>query len=144
MKSKKTRLITKRVYAWLMSAVMVLTQIPFTAFAADTEEARVVFASSVEIYGEKGTLTVPDPNTFGGPIKLYRPEDGEVKEIPLMYPYKENSRALGLSKMAEALENGSSDFVTSWKLTGHVLDVMTGMLRSGESGQLVEMLPMEK
>jgi len=97
----------------------------------------------IEIYGEKGTLTVPDPNTFGGPIKLYRPEDGEVKEIPLMYPYKENSRALGLSKMAEALENGSSDFVTSWKLTGHALDVMTGMLRSGESGQIVKMLDLE-
>ena len=98
---------------------------------------------NIEIYGEKGTLTVPDPNTFGGPIRLYRPEDGEVREIPLIYPYKENSRALGLSKMAEALENGESDFVTSWKLTGHALDVMTGMLRSGESGQVVKMLDLE-
>lgn len=98
---------------------------------------------NIEIYGEKGTLTVPDPNTFGGPIKLYRPEDGEVKEIPLIYPYKENSRALGLSKMAEAMENGESDFVTSWKLTGHALDVMTGMLRSGETGQVVKMLDLE-
>ncbi len=97
----------------------------------------------IEIYGEKGTLTVPDPNTFGGPVKLYLPEEGEVKEIPLMYPYKENSRALGLSKMAEALDNGEGDFVTSWKLTGHVLDVMTGMLRSGESGTAVKMLDIE-
>lgn len=98
----------------------------------------------IEIYGEKGTLTVPDPNTFGGPVKLYRPEDGCVREVPLMYPFKENSRALGLSKMAEALENGESDFVTSWKLTGHALDVMTGMLRSGESGQTVKMLDIER
>ena len=98
----------------------------------------------IEIYGEKGTLTVPDPNTFGGPVKLYRPEDGSVREVPLMYPFKENSRALGLSKMAEALENGETDFVTSWKLTGHALDVMTGMLRSGESGQTVKMLDIER
>jgi len=86
---------------------------------------------------------VPDPNTFGGPIRLYLPEEGQVKEIPLMYPYKENSRALGLSKMAEALDKGEGDFVTSWKLTGHVLDVMTGMLRSGESGQTIKMLDLE-
>ena len=97
----------------------------------------------IEIYGEKGTLTVPDPNTFGGPVRLYRPEEGVVKEIPLVHPYKENSRALGLSRMAEALEKGENDFVTSWKLTGHALDVMTGMLRSGESGQTVKMLDIE-
>ena len=97
----------------------------------------------IEIYGEKGTLFVPDPNTFGGPVKLYLPEDGEIKEMPLMYPYKENSRALGLSKMAEALDKGEGEFITSWKLTGHVLDVMTGMLRSGESGEMVRMLDIE-
>ena len=98
----------------------------------------------IEIYGEKGTLTVPDPNTFGGPIRLYLPEEGTVKEMPLMFPYKENSRALGLSKMAEAVETGSGDFVTSWRLTGHALDVMTGMLRSGESGTLVKMRNLEE
>lgn len=93
----------------------------------------------IEIYGEKGTLTVPDPNTFGGPVKLYRPEDGLVKEMPLMFPHGENSRALGLSKMAEAFDAGADSFATSWKMTGHALDVMTGMLRSGESGRPVEM-----
>jgi predicted dehydrogenase len=98
----------------------------------------------IEIYGEKGTLTVPDPNTFGGPVKLYLPEDGAPREMPLMYPYKENSRALGLSKMAEALESGKGDFVTSWRMTGHALDVMTGMLRSGASRQFVDMLDLEE
>ena len=97
----------------------------------------------IEIYGEKGTLTVPDPNTFGGPIYLYRPEEGQFKEMPLMYPYKENSRGLGLSGMADAILSGKREFAASCKLTRHALDVMTGMLRSGESGQRVEMLPME-
>ena len=107
-------------------------------------ETKYASLPNIEIYGEKGTITVPDPNTFGGPVKLYLPEEGTVKEIPLMYPYKENSRALGLSKMAEALDNGTGDFVTSWKLTGHVLDVMTGMLRSGESGTMIKMLDLER
>ena len=98
----------------------------------------------IEIYGEKGTLSVPDPNTFGGPVRLYLPEDGEWKEMPLMFPHRENSRALGLSGMADAMLSGKRDFAASCKLTRHALDVMTGMLRSGESGQIVEMLPVEK
>lgn len=98
----------------------------------------------IEIYGSEGTLTVPDPNTFGGPVMLYRPEEGGWKEMPLMYPYKENSRSLGLSKMAEALEKGEGDFITSWHLTGHALDVMTGMLRSGEEKRYINMLDLEK
>ena len=24
----------------------------------------------IEVYGSEGTLLVPDPNTFGGPVKL--------------------------------------------------------------------------
>ena len=28
-----------------------------------------------EVYGTKGSLVVPDPNTFGGPVLLLRPED---------------------------------------------------------------------
>lgn len=97
----------------------------------------------IEIYGEKGTLTVPDPNTFGGPVRLFLPEEGEARDIPLMFPYKENSRGLGLSGMADAILSGKREFAASCKLTRHALDVMTGMLRSGESGQVVEMLPME-
>ncbi|MGI6238185.1 MAG: Gfo/Idh/MocA family protein [Christensenellales bacterium] len=97
----------------------------------------------IEIYGEKGTLTVPDPNTFGGPVTLYLPEEGAPREMPLMFAHRENSRALGLSKMAEALDAGTDDFITSWRLTGHALDIMTGMLRSGESGAAVEMCDLE-
>ena len=26
----------------------------------------------IEIYGSKGSLSVPDPNTFGGPVRLLR------------------------------------------------------------------------
>ena len=56
----------------------------------------------LEIYGTKGTLFVPDPNCFGGPVKLLRQEGGEPMEIPLCFDYAENSRALGLADMAKA------------------------------------------
>ena len=67
----------------------------------------------IEIYGEKGTLIVPDPNTFGGPVRLYRPEDGEIKEMPLLGTYSDNSRGIGLLEMARAIKKREKDFITS-------------------------------
>lgn len=86
-----------------------------------------------EIYGTKGTLLVPDPNTFGGPIKLLRPEDGEYKEMPLLFDYKENSRGLGLADMAKALQTGR-DYRASYHLTEHVLEILTSFEKSSKQG----------
>ena len=91
-----------------------------------------------EVYGSEGTLLVPDPNCFGGPIMLLRPEDGQFKEIPLMFDYSENSRGLGLADMAKALADGRPARA-DYQQTFHVLDAMTGFERSAASGQWVEM-----
>ena len=98
----------------------------FTTFDAYyNEQARF------EVYGSKGTLYVPDPNCFGGPVRLLRPEDGETKEMPLLFDYKDNSRALGLADMAQALQTGRP-FRTSCQQTLHVLEVMTAFQRSSD------------
>ena len=86
----------------------------------------------LEIYGSKGTLFVPDPNCFGGPVKLFRPEDGEVKEIPLLFDYKENSRALGLADMAKAIETGR-EARCDYTQTRHVLEILTAFDKSSEA-----------
>ena len=83
----------------------------------------------IEVYGTEGTLFVPDPNEFSGPIRLYRPEDRQLRELPLMYDYKENSRGLGLADMANALLNGRP-FRAEWKQTLHVLEIMTAFEKS--------------
>ena len=93
----------------------------------------------IEIYGEKGTLFVPDPNTFDGPVKLYRPEDGEVREMPLLFGNRENSRGLGLLEMARAIRDGHDDFITSSRRTFHTLDVLTAFDRSSLAGRAIEM-----
>ena len=90
----------------------------------------------LEIYGTKGTLFVPDPNTFGGPVKLLRQEDGEVRELPLCFDYAENSRALGLADMAKAIQTGR-DARESWKQTYHVLEIMQSFEKSSNSGTIV-------
>lgn len=91
----------------------------------------------LEIYGSKGTLIVPDPNCFGGPIKLLRPEEGEYKEIPLTFPYAENSRALGLADAAKAIVTGRVPRA-SWKQTYHVLEIMQSFQKSSEEKRFVE------
>lgn len=91
-----------------------------------------------EIYGSEGTLYIPDPNTFGGPVRLFRPESKEVLELPLMYDYAENSRGLGLADMAVALRTGR-DARADVQQTFHVLDAITGFERSARSGQWVDM-----
>ena len=91
-----------------------------------------------EVYGSRGTLFVPDPNGFGGPVRLFRPEDGEIREIPLMYDYKNNSRALGLDDMAVAIRTGR-EARCDYHQTFHVLDAITGFERSSESGEWVRM-----
>lgn len=91
----------------------------------------------IEIYGSEGTIWIPDPNTFGGPVRLRKAGQEEV-EIPLEFPYDENSRALGLSEMANALEEGREPR-TSYNQTLHVLEIMTGFARSCETGKAIEL-----
>ena len=79
---------------------------------------------------------MPDPNTFGGPVKLYRPEDKEVREIPLMYGYAENSRGLGLSDFADALRT-DRPARADYHQTFHVLDAITAFDRSAATAQWI-------
>ena len=88
----------------------------------------------IEIYGTEGTLFVPDPNTFGGKVELYRPEDGQVREMPLMYGYPENSRALGLPDMCKAILTGR-DARCDVQQTYHVLEMMEGFTASAQTGE---------
>ena len=92
---------------------------------------------TIEIYGTNGTIRVPDPNGFGGHVWMYTPEGGE-REIPLEFDYTENSRALGLSEMAAALENDRLPRA-SYKQTLHVLEILTGFERAYKSGGFLEL-----
>lgn len=91
-----------------------------------------------EIYGSKGTLLIPDPNEFGGKIMLLRPEEGEYKQIPLMFDYSDNSRGLGLSDMAKALRS-KRKFRANDKLTYHVLEILTSFEKSSKEGKYISL-----
>ena len=88
----------------------------------------------IEIYGTEGTLKVPDPNTFGGPVFVRRLREPEWSQIPLLENYAENSRGLGITEMAEAIEEGRPHRASA-ELTYHVLDVMHGIHDASASGK---------
>ena len=87
----------------------------------------------IEVHGTHGSLSVPDPNTFGGPVKVNRSGSG-WEEVPLIPGYPENSRGLGVADMAYAIrENRPAR--ASGDLTYHVLEAMWGFLDSSEQSK---------
>jgi predicted dehydrogenase len=91
----------------------------------------------LEIYGSEGTLSVPDPNTFGGPVRLRLAGDDAWRDVPLTLPYADNSRGLGLADMAAALRSGGPHRA-SGELAYHVLEVMHAVETSSREGRHVE------
>lgn len=75
----------------------------------------------IEIYGSDGSLSVPDPNTFGGPVSLFR--EGGWKDIPSAFHYGENSRGIGVADMAHAIRSGRPHRCDA-RLALHALEVM--------------------
>src|SRR5439155_149136 len=92
----------------------------------------------IEIYGSEGTLAVPDPNTFGGPIRLRRAGQTEWEDVPLTHGRTENSRSLGVADMAYALRSGRPHRA-SGEMAYHVLDAMQSFLEAAREGHHVEL-----
>ncbi|MEO4044404.1 Gfo/Idh/MocA family oxidoreductase [Hoeflea sp. CAU 1731] len=103
---------------------------------------------NIELYGEKGTLYVPDPNFFGGALSMTEGTEPvsplEAYDHPFSVPNQEhhslgplaNYRTAGLSDMALAILEGRPHRC-SLELALHVIDIMTSILKSGETGEFV-------
>ncbi|MBI5960763.1 MAG: Gfo/Idh/MocA family oxidoreductase [Chloroflexi bacterium] len=90
----------------------------------------------IEIHGTLGTLSVPDPNTFGGSVRIRRGGGKTWETIPLTHGYSENSRGLGVADMAYALRSGTAPRA-SGELTYHVLDIMHAIHDSADDRQFI-------
>jgi len=87
----------------------------------------------IEIHGTLGSMLVPDPNSFGGPVKVSRGGAG-WEDVPLTHGYAENSRGLGVADMAYAIRE-NRPVRASGELTYHVLEAMWGFLDSSEQSK---------
>ena len=102
----------------------------------------------MELYGEAGSLFVPDPNFFGGDIGL---TDGEQRVEPSAFDHPfgvaneehaqgmmANYRTAGLADMAAAIIEGR-EHRCSQALSLHVMEVLLAILEAGDSGQVVSL-----
>ncbi|WP_417480773.1 Gfo/Idh/MocA family protein [Maricaulis maris] len=104
--------------------------------------------ANMELYGTEGSIYVPDPNFFGGEVlATHRTE--EAKPVPEWdHPFgipnqdhkngkMANYRTAGLADMAQAIQSGG-DYRCSLDRALHAVDVMTSILKSGETGSFVD------
>lgn len=90
----------------------------------------------MEIYGSEGTLSVPDPNHFRGPVRVKRVGADHWSEIPLTHDAT-MLRGVGVADLAYALRSGRSHR-TSGDLAWHVLDLMHSILESADAGRHID------
>ena len=74
---------------------------------------------------------MPDPNTFGGPLKLRRRGEDDWQTVELTRPFQDNARGIGLADMLDAAAHGGPHRA-SGELAYHVLDVMHTILEAAE------------
>jgi predicted dehydrogenase len=92
----------------------------------------------IEIYGSEGTLSLPDPNTFDGPVRLRKPGANKWQDALVRYGNTENSRGIGVADMAEALRSGGRHRA-SGELAYHVLDIMHAFHDASAQGRHIEL-----
>ncbi len=94
--------------------------------------------SPIELYGTEGSLKVPDPNTFGGPVELWTPTSGEWSGQAFSHRYAKNSRSIGAADMAYTiLSGGKHPHRASGELAYHALEVMHAFEKASNSKQTV-------
>jgi predicted dehydrogenase len=89
----------------------------------------------IEIYGTEGTLSVPDPNSFGGPVRIGG-KGKDWQEVPLTHGYTDNSRSIGVADMANAIKSGRPHRA-SGELALHVLDAMEAAADASAKGKAI-------
>ena len=92
----------------------------------------------IEIYGTEGSMSVPDPNGFCGPVRVKRFDEPEWRDVPLTHGYAENSRGIGVADMAYALRSGRPNRA-SGALAYHVLDIMHAFHDASKEGRHIRL-----
>ena len=59
----------------------------------------------IEIHGTDASLSAPDPNRFGGTVRV-SPGRGEWQDQPLTHGYTDNMRSIGLADMCVGIRTG--------------------------------------
>jgi len=103
---------------------------------------------NIELYGTDGSIFVPDPNFFGGDLVTANIAGERSKVTPWDHPFgkpnqgldtdqpRANYRAAGLADMMASIDGGYRARC-GLDVALHAVDVMTSLLKAGESGQVL-------
>ncbi|MFI0541346.1 Gfo/Idh/MocA family protein [Streptomyces sp. WSLK1-3] len=94
-------------------------------------------AAPIEVHGETGTLTVPDPNHFDGEVRLLGLGEDRWRTLPPSAGYVGAARGVGLLDFIAADARRTPR--ASGELALHVLETMTALLRSSAEGRRIEL-----
>jgi predicted dehydrogenase len=103
---------------------------------------------NIELYGTGGSVFVPDPNYFGGDVVTADGTGAKTTVEPWDHPFgianqtdkggigRANYRTAGLADMMQSIEEGRAARC-GLDVALHAVDVMTSILKAGETGQVV-------
>jgi len=94
----------------------------------------------IEIYGTHGSLEVPNPNTFGGPVRVAIGDQPIVEwsDCPVTHQYTGQMRSIGVADMAKAVKTGRKHRA-SGELAFHVLEIMESFEKSSSVKKYIEL-----
>lgn len=90
----------------------------------------------IEIYGDRGSLLVPDPNRFGGPVQVGSAGAPWQTVAPTHGHVDGEFRSIGVADMATAIVTGRPHRA-SGALAFHVLEVMAAFQTSADEGRRI-------
>ena len=94
-------------------------------------------AQPIMIFGTEGTLKVPDPNGFDGPVQVRREGDDQWREVPHAF-VEGYGRAVGLADMCYAVRRPRRKFRANSQQALAVLEAMEGFLTSSQTGKAIK------
>ncbi len=110
----------------------VVGSLHFNSNSIQNEKPQVV------LYGTQGILYLPDPNRFGGEVKVLLKGQTEPFVLPPMYAYSEDSRGIGVAEMAWSMRNNRKHRANG-EMACHVLEVLCKIAESGACKRVCEL-----
>ncbi len=144
-RTRRERVVTSKPLAGTRIPVEVATHVAGTLLFAGGAAVSMTMSFDVpkhkhvpiEIYGEAGSLIVPDPNYFGGKVEFGAGKE-DWREIQTQHAYADaNYRIIGVADMARAIR-AARPHRASGALAFHVLEVMEAFQTSSDTGAAVK------
>jgi predicted dehydrogenase len=88
----------------------------------------------IVVYGSEGLLYMPDPNCFGGEVKILLKGQNEPFTLPATHAFAENHRGIGPAELAWSLRKGRKPRASK-EMAFHGLELLLGLYKSCETKQ---------